>query len=249
MKTHISAVALASVVATLALPAAGSAAPGEPRVDQMVVLRSGKVLREKVRAKRATVEVDGRTCAITAATPLAALVRSKPGPIVFHDYGSCSRRPADSSGLFVRVLRGERNSGLNGWVYKVATKLGTAGAADPAGPFGNGRLRNGQRVVWFYCKFDAGSCQRSLAIDREVDGGQVTVTVRGYDDNGDGIPVAGARVFARRGSAKSRFWETDADGKATFTLAIGTYDLWATKKAANPRKSLVPSFMEKVQIR
>ena len=36
-------------------------------------------------------------------------------------------------------IAGERNRGQDGWVYKVGRRAGTAGAADAAGPFGNGR--------------------------------------------------------------------------------------------------------------
>jgi hypothetical protein len=176
---------------------------------------------------------------VAAATALAALLRSEPGPLRFHDYGDCSRRPADSAGLFVKAIRGERNRAQDGWVYKVGRKLATAGAADPAGPFGNGRLRTGAEVVWFYCRqLATGSCQRSLEVATEVDGDRVTVTVRGYDDAGDSVAVAGARVHVGGRSST-----TDGSGRATLTLKPGRYELYASKQRT------VRSFADPVEIR
>jgi hypothetical protein len=248
MKAQVSsAVLVLAGAALLASSAHGSAevtaaasAKGAPLIDQMVVFRSGKVVEKRVRAERTTATVGKRTtCGIAAATALAALVRSKPGKIGFHDYGACSRRPADSAGLFVKAIRGERNRGQDGWVYKVGRKLATAGAADPAGPFGSGRLRAGDDVVWFYCRqFSSGTCQRSLEVETAFEGGRLTATVRGYDDSGDGIEIAGATVHADGETAK-----TDADGRATLTLKRGRHDVYASKKGA------IRSFAKRVTIK
>ena len=99
---------------------------------------------------------------------------------------------------------GERARGAAGWVYKVGRRAGTTGAADPSGPFGHGRLKRGARVLWFWCAQSGGeACQRTLEVSlgrrRLPPGGMLAVTVRGYDDNGRGVPVAGATV--RLGSA------------------------------------------------
>ncbi len=84
------------------------------------------------------------------------------GPSVkLADFGSCGRRAADGSGLYVTTVAGKRASGQAGWVFAVGGKLGTAGAADPSGPFGSGPLRRGQQVVWFWCK-QASACEKSL---------------------------------------------------------------------------------------
>jgi hypothetical protein len=204
----------------------------------MVVFRSGTVVSGRVLAKRTTAKVGRRSCSIAAATPMAALLRSDPGPIGFHDYGSCSRRPADGAGLFVKAIRGERNRRQDGWVYKVGHKLASAGAADPAGPFGSGRLRSGDDVVWFYCRqFATGTCQRSLEIAAVVDGRRLSVTVTGYDDAGDGAAVAGATV--RAGGERAT---TDGDGKATLTLDRGSHRVHAEKKGA------IRSFAKRVKI-
>jgi hypothetical protein len=242
MKAQVS---IAAVVATgaAALAAGGQAVPstaqgGVPFVEQMVLFPGGDVVRGRVAAKPATAIVDGRRCAVAARTALAALLRADPGRIGFHDYGDCSSRAADSAGLFVRSVRGERNRAQDGWVYKVGRELATAGAADPAGPFGDGRLRAGQRVLWFYCRQRAaGTCQRSLEIDATGGGRRVSVTVTGYDDAGDGVEIEGATVVA--GDVRAT---TDADGEATLTLDRGRHRIHAVKRGASR------SFAERVTI-
>jgi hypothetical protein len=237
-RASIAALALAATtaaaagVATAPIPADAANESG-PRIQQMVVFSGGETVTKRVRATRATVDVKGRPCVVGAATALAALVQASPGKMVLRDYGSCSQRPRDGAGLFVRSLRGEVNRGLDGWVYKVGRKLGTAGAADLAGPFGNGRLREGDRVVWFYCVFEAGSCQRSLELAARRTGRVLGVSVRGYDDAGEGVPVAGARVVVRRVGGKAQVLKTGADGKGSSpALAPGKYLLRATKRGA-----------------
>ncbi len=246
MKARVSMAAVALVgTAALAASAQGSAVPqaevarkGVPKIDQMVVFRSGAVVSGRVLAKRATVRVGRRECALASATAMAALVRADPGTIAFYDYGECSRKPADSAGLFVRAIRSERNRAQDGWVYKVGRKLATAGAADPAGPFGSGRLRSGDDVVWFYCRqLASGTCQRSLEIDAAVDGDELSVTVTGYDDAGEGVAVAGATVRAGDEHAT-----TDADGEATLTLGRGSHVVHASKKGT------IRSFAKRVKI-
>ncbi|HEU0018862.1 MAG TPA: hypothetical protein VFQ14_01095 [Thermoleophilaceae bacterium] len=245
MKAQVSTAVLVLAGAAALAPSAhgaattAAAAKGAPLIDQLVVFRSGAVVGKRVRAERTTATVGRRSCGIAAATALAALLRSKPGAIGFHDYGDCSRRPANSTSLFVKSIRGERNRAQDGWVYKVGRKLATAGAADPAGPFGDGRLRPGDDVVWFYCRqLSTGSCQRSLELTTEFVDGRVAVTVRGYDDSGDGIDVAGATVHAGGRTAT-----TDASGRATLTLKRGRHDVYASKKGA------IRSFGKRVTIK
>lgn len=212
---------------------------GVPQIRQLVVFSSGRTLAGRPRARRASLRYEGSRCAVAAATPLAALIHSKPGPMAFHDYGSCSSRPADGSGLFVKRIRTERNQGLDGWVYKVGRKLATAGAADPSGPFGAGRLRAGDEVVWFYCRQRSrGSCQRTLQVDADVDGRRVAVEVTGYDDAGDGAAIAGATVRAGKRRAT-----TDAEGRATLTLPRGSHAVHAAKRGT------IRSFARRVVVR
>jgi hypothetical protein len=247
MKAQVSMAAGVLVGAVVGLAASGHAATSQhptaaqehpPRVAQMVVFRSGAVVSGRVLAKPATATVGGRRCAVAARTALATLLRAKPGAIGFHDYGDCSRRAADSAGLFVESIRGERNRAQDGWVYKVGRKLATAGAADPGGPFGSGRLKAGQRVLWFYCRQRAaGTCQRSLEIDTAVVGRRLSIEVTGYDDGGDGAAIEGATVIA--GNARA---STDADGKATLELDRGSYRVHAAKRGT------IRSFAKRVRI-
>jgi hypothetical protein len=159
---------LAGVATTAALlpavaPAAASAAA--PRVSAKVIGARGTVFSARtVTASATTVKVGRKRCAVAAGTPLAALLAADRagGPSVrVADYGSCSSRTADAGGLYVTQVGGDRRRGQSGWVYAVNGRVGSAGAADPTGPFGSGRLRGGQRVVWFWCR-QAGSCERSV---------------------------------------------------------------------------------------
>ena len=142
-------------------------------------------------------------------------------------------------GLFVRAIRKDVNKGTRGWVYKVGRKSATAGAADPSGAFGAGRLRSGSRITWFYCVLKSRSCQRTLEVVPVAEGGGVVrVTVRAYDDNGKGIAAAGATV---RGGGSSAV--ADAGGEARLTLATGPVRLHATQAGA------IRSFTERVTVR
>src|SRR5437899_2808360 len=100
----------------------------------MVVFRSGHARLAHPSTAQMTVTVHRRRCAVASATPLAALIHSRVGPLSLRDYGSCSKRPADGGGLFVAGIGADHNRGSDGWVYKSGNVLGTAGAADPAGP-------------------------------------------------------------------------------------------------------------------
>src|SRR5439155_477791 len=168
-----------------------------------------------VRASATTVTVGRRRCAVAAATPLAALaaVRRGGGPgFRLRDFGSCSRHAADSSALFVTQIGPDRNRRADGWVYKVGRRVPSIGAADPSGR----RLRTGDRLTWFYCRAQSsGGCQRTLEVAPLSGAGQpLRVLVRGYDDNGRGVAVAGATVSAGAQTAL-----TGADGTATFPAA------------------------------
>jgi hypothetical protein len=220
-----------------ALLAASPAAAAAPRIEQLVVFRDGDAVARTVAAEQARVRVGGRRCTAGDGTALAALVRSRVGRIGLRDFGSCSTQARDAAGLFVRSIAGERNRGQDGWVYKVGRRAATAGAADPSGPFGRGRLRRGQRVTWFYCRLREGGCQRTLALTARAEAGAATVTVRGYDDEGRGVPVEGATV---RSGAESAV--TAADGTARLELPSGSHRLVAEKDG------LVRSFSERVAV-
>jgi hypothetical protein len=219
------------------LLAASPAAAAAPVVEQMVVFRDGDAVSRTVAAKQVRVRVGGRRCTAGDGTALAALVRSHVGRLGLRDFGSCSTRARDSAGLFVSSIKGERNRGQDGWVYKVGNRSATAGAADPSGAFGRGRLRRGQRVTWFFCRLRDGGCQRTLALEARPEPGTVSVTVRGYDDEERGVPVEGATVSAGSVTAVS-----GADGRATLALPPGRHRLVAE------REGLVRSFGERVVV-
>jgi hypothetical protein len=220
-----------------ALLAASPATAAAPVVEQMVVFRDGDAVTRTVAAKQVRVRVGGRRCTAGEGTALAALVRSRVGRLGLRDFGSCSTRARDSAGLFVSSIKGERNRGQDGWVYKVGNRGATAGAADPSGAFGRGRLKRGQRVTWFFCRLRDGGCQRTLALEARPEPGAVSVTVRGYDDEGRGAPVEGATVSAGSVTAVS-----GADGRATLALPPGRHRLVAEKDG------LVRSFGERVVV-
>ncbi len=223
-------------------PSTTGASPARraPVVDQLVVFRDGSTLAKRVTARRASVRLGRRPCAVATGTALAALVRSRPGMLRLFDYGSCSKRPRDGAGLFVRAIRDDRNRGQDGWVYKVGNRAASAGAADPAGPFGRGRLRSGARVTWFYCDQGAEGCQRTLGVrTRAAPGGEgASVRVTGYDDRGRGVPVEGATVHV--GSATAT---TGADGSVTVGPALPS-----SVRVYAEKPGLVRSFVERVQL-
>jgi hypothetical protein len=222
------------------LMAVGVGSPAQaapPKISQLVVFRDGSAQSKTVSTRATKVTVAGRRCTVGDRTALAALVRSKPGKLRLHDFGSCTRRASDGAGLFVRSIGGDANRGQNGWVYKVGRRAASAGAADPGGPFGRGLLRAGQRVTWFYCRMLEGGCQRTLELRLTTQPGTLIATVRGYDDQGDGVAVAGAAVSAGGLSA-----QTDASGLARLALPAGSYRAVATKSG------LVRSFAERAEV-
>jgi hypothetical protein len=219
----------------LLLALALTAPAGE--VEVMVVGRE-RVLRApaEVRLRRRTLRVAGRRCRVGAATPLSVLAATRLR-LTLRDYARCGRDPRDAGGLYVRGVRRERERGAAGWVYKIGRKTPTIGAADPSR-----RLRDGQRVTWFWCR-RAGACQRTLEVRPEraaaLPGETLRVVVRGYDDLGKGVPVAGATV--RLGDASAL---TDADGAATVVVpaAEGSAELSAS------RDGMVPAFPVEVRV-
>jgi hypothetical protein len=229
---------------------AGTRASRGPTVQTMIVGRGGAILSHArtVTAAATTVRVGGRSCAVAAGTPLAALlaVRRAGGPgFAVRDYGRCGSSPANSAQLFVYSLGSESNRGQNGWEYKVDRVSGSTGAGDPSGPRGDGRrIRSGARVLWFWCNAIGGGCQRTLDVSPAsttvARGARLGVTVTGYDNEGRGAPVAAA--IATLGPD---FASTASNGVATLIApsSPGSYTLTAT------RPGLVPSFPETIVVR
>jgi hypothetical protein len=227
--------ALVALVVLMGLGAPAEAAA--PKVRQLVVFRDGSATSEVISTRATRVRVEDRRCTAGDGTALAALVRSRPGRLRLRDFGACTRRARDGGGLFVEAIRGDRNRGQNGWVYKVGRRAATAGAADPGGPLGRGRLRAGQRVTWFYCRLRNGGCQRTLELTWRAEPGTLVATVRGYDDEARGVAVEGATVSAGGVSVL-----TDAAGEARLPLPAGRY------RALAEKEGLVRSFAERVEV-
>jgi hypothetical protein len=227
---RLATVAVLALAGTAAVPAQGA-----PRFEQLVVFRNGDAESETVGTKAVRTRAGDQRCRVPRATPLAALVRSHVAELRILDFSnSC-----DPASLFVNRIGPNKNRGESGWVYKVGNRQGTTGAADSSGPFGSGRLDRRVRVTWFYCVFEEGGCQHTLGLRvRDEGDGTVTARVTGYDDEGRGTPVAGARV--RNGPQTV---QTDAEGHTTFKLLPGNYRLYAEKRG------YVRSFTERVRVR
>lgn len=205
------------VVIVLAAAAVAPAPASAAEVELMVVGKQ-RVLREAidVRLKERSVKVGRRSCRVGARTSLAVLAAT-PLKLGIRDYGRCGKRPRDATGLYVAKVAGERERGRGGWVYKVGRRTPSTGAAD----LGGRRLRQGDRVTWFWCEQDGtGGCQRTLEAQPDrtaaAPGETLRVRVRGYDDQGRGVDVEGATV--RLGSARAT---TGADGVALLTVIDG----------------------------
>jgi hypothetical protein len=160
----------------LALVAAAPASGAE----LLVVGRGGTTLTgpKAVTAKRTR----AHGCRVPARTALAALLASKLAVRV-RDYGGCA-----PGGLYVRSVAGQNERGRDGWVYKLAHDTPGSSAAEPS-------QRTRGRVLWFWCVSGRHGCQRTLdAKATRTNADEVRVVVTAYDDNGKGIPAAGAHV-------------------------------------------------------
>lgn len=226
-------------LALIALAAPLPAHAKVPTVEQMVVFKSGKAEIEKVRAPGLKAKVGRTRCAVGTATPLAALLRSKVARVGLRDYASCSSRARDGGQIYVRSIGGDRARGTSGWVYKVGRKSATSGAADPAGPFGSGLLRSGQRVTWYYGTPRGSRFQRTLELKLQAGPtpGTALARVRSYDDDGSGRPEAGVTVKA--GSATAA---TGADGSVVIAAGAGRRSFVASKAGA------IRSFTERLTV-
>jgi hypothetical protein len=235
----VAALAGASAVAQ-AHPAA-RAAGGAPYVTTMVVGAGNRTLAQArgVSASAVSLGVSGRSCAVAAGTPLAALAAlSRAGGPAFalRDYGRCNSSQANSGQLFVYSLGGESNRGQSGWEYKVDGVSGSTGAADTSGPQGDGRrLSSGERVLWFWCEASGGGCQRTLEISPSsatvARGASVTFAIYGADNEGRLAYEPGATVTLGGRRARS-----GAYGHVTLNAptAPGRYAIGAARRGAVP---------------
>lgn len=225
----------------------GAAAATAPVVSVSVATKAGTLIGPMaVRAKQTTLNVGGRRCAVGAGTPLAALLAlqakakaPKVGRLAVKDYGSCGKRPSTSALLYLTAIGTDRADGPDGWVYDIAGRSGSTGAADPAGPFGRGRLKRGAAVAWRWCRASTdpeGDCGDVLEIVSTVQRGEVlssgtapfdvTVGVRtGAADGNAGSVVpapAGTRLqlIDPSGRVQSEATIPDATGVVRMTLDV-----------------------------
>lgn len=130
--------------------------------------------------------------------------------------GQPFRARGGCSALYVSQVRSDKERGAGGWVYKVGRKLPGRSASDPAG-----RLRSGQKVLWFWCK-QAGACNRTLSTSARAANGRLRVTVTAYDDFGRGKRVGAAAVIVREvGSSTRRTFRTANDGTVLVPVTRG----------------------------
>jgi len=257
MRTRAAAIGAVGL-ALVAGPAAARVDPTPPGVTAawaprapVMVVGARRVLApaRALRLGAARLRARGRSCAVGAGTPLAALeaARRAGGPrFSLRDFGRCSSSPRDAALLFVDAIGPDRNRGRDGWVYKVGRRAGTLGAGDL-----DARVRAGSPVLWFWCSAGRGGrCRRTLELSLAgrvvAPGAPVDVTVRSYDDAGRGRVVAGAQVIlgAPRtlGAARAT---TGRDGTATLAAppAAGRYPVDASADG------LVGSFPQNVTVR
>lgn len=220
------------VVAALACSAAAvPAAPAQaasPRVTVTVIGPQGQAIRmpRAVRAGDARIRVEGRSCPLPGATPLAAL-RATRLPLRVTAGGSCS-----PSAYYVTTIGRRAAYGRSGWTYKVGRRAGTTSAASPSGSFGTGRrLRSGDVVTWFWCVLGRRGCQRTLAARRVS---TTSVRVMAYDDDGRGIRVRRALVTVRSSSGGFRRARTNASGIARVRGLRGSWRITARRSGFVP---------------
>lgn len=193
-----------------------------------VIGPGGKVVRAPrgLTAAGARLRIDGRTCGVPEATPLAALAALRL-PLRVTGSGSCT-----PSAYFLTTIGRSANRGRDGWTYKVGRRAGTAGAANPSGSFGNGRrLGSGDVVTWFYCHLGRRGCQRTLVATRV---GAATVRVMAYDDRGRGIRVPRALVTVVDGRGKRVRRRTDRRGRAHVSGLRGAWRISAKRGSYVP---------------
>jgi hypothetical protein len=194
--------------AAVVVPSGTATAAPTPIVSASVATQDGTLIGPiAVRAKQVRVKVGSKRCSVAAGTPLAALVALKAkakapqvGRIALKDYGSCGSRPSRSSRLYLTGIGSDVASGPDGWIYDVGGKGGSTSAADPAGPFGRGRIKAGAEVHWRWCRASQdpeGDCGDALAITAigladvltPAGGGRLSATVKlvsGSDGNASG---------------------------------------------------------------
>jgi hypothetical protein len=194
-------------------PPAASAARAVPTIEVMVVGRRKTLSGPRsVRLTAGKVTIGQRRCAVPAGTALAGLLATHV-KLKVTDIAGC-----DPTQMFVAKIGPDANHGAAGWEYKV-------NRSDPGVSAATDHLHGGRTtLLWYWC-VRANACQRTLAVKATSAAGSARFTVTGFDDNGHGVPVAGATVHVG-----SQTLTTDASGTATISAsAAAGQQVYATK--------------------
>jgi hypothetical protein len=201
--TSSRALAAVGLALVLLVGASAPARAATPRVQAMVVGKGGWTVGPRT-VSVASLRVG--SCRLRAGLPIGVL-RALGQP--FKARGGCSA-------LYVSRVRGDAEKGAGGWVYKVGRRLPGRSASDPAG-----RLKSGQKVLWFWCK-QAGACNRTLSTSGRASNGRMRITVTAYDDFGRGRRVSAATVIVREvGTSTRRTFRTATDGTVLVPVSRG----------------------------
>jgi hypothetical protein len=243
----------AAAIAVSSAFSAGTAIAAAPSVQLQVVGKSAILAGpKKVTASSFTTNVGSgsrrRSCTVAAGTPLAA-IKAAGITVGIKDFGACSRKAADSASLYVDSIRSVAGTGMQGWSYKVDNRAGTAGAADPSGPFGSGLIKSGSRVLWFWCVYDPTTyaCQRNLVITAPARGSvgvPLTVSVKACDDSGACIAASNVRVSIDG----SESVVTSNAGTASFTPAAAGKHVVTAADASSGVARRPDAFSESVTV-
>ena len=189
-------------------------------------------------AEARTVKVGGKRCAAGARTALSALAATKL-PLTSRTTAPARGGRASRARSTSARSRGERaRAAAAGSTRSAAASARRAPRTRPARSATAAGCARAEGA-WFWCVKDAAdACQRTLevAAPRDVGAGRARsrVTVRGYDENGGGVPVAGVEVAPgapwsrRRGAAT-----VTAPGRAgTLTLRGRARRAWSRRSRA-----------------
>jgi Domain of unknown function (DUF4430) len=154
------------------------------------------------------VAADGSVATLAKPTPLGALEAASRRAELYY------RLKVLSFGPYVDRIGRYPAAGSSGWVYKVNNVSPPVGAADF-------RLKQGDRVLWYWARFGPTGGPDTLDLRRSGSGCFAAVA---FDDAGKGAP---ARNVAFRVDGRAV-----RDGDGTLCPAAGWHDLRVTKAGA-----------------
>jgi hypothetical protein len=216
---------IAAAAAAIALLAPGAGTAGAVELDLRVEAPTRTVFGGTVVPATGTLrDAAGNSHTTRKETVLGGLVKAKRRagfPVVLDWFDCCG---GGWNGFFVRSIAGLAGDESHFWALKVGHRLASLGA-------GSIPARAGDRALLYYATFDpdTGATQRTLGIaasDRTVaPGDPVTITVRSFDDAGEGRP---ARAWVWAGGVGVR---ATAAGRVTLAFQRpGRHRVRATRR-------------------